>query len=213
MSLAPGAVAAASRRAAGGFLRGVGSGADRLLHPLRRRRALRALGRLPRSARLLFVCKGNICRSPYAEHRFRALVAGPSSAAPVAASAGLQGPGRPSPPEAVDAAAARGLDMAAHRSRVLDAGEAAGYDLVVAMEARQARAVRGIAGRRVPVLLLGDLDPSPVRSRGIVDPWGRPEPVARAVYDRLDRCLEVLAARWTGPVPSPSRVTPAARRA
>src|SRR3989442_14519639 len=38
---------------------------DRILHPLRRRRALEALLRRPRPATLI-ICHGNICRSPFA---------------------------------------------------------------------------------------------------------------------------------------------------
>src|SRR6267378_4793850 len=39
---------------------------ERLLHPLRRRKALEALRARPRPKTLLAVCHGNICRSPIA---------------------------------------------------------------------------------------------------------------------------------------------------
>ena len=44
---------------------------ERLLHPLRRRRAAEALRRRPRPASVLVVCHGNICRSPFAAAALR----------------------------------------------------------------------------------------------------------------------------------------------
>jgi hypothetical protein len=47
---------------------------ERLLHPWRRRRAIRALTRDGRPGNLLVLCYGNIYRSPYAAARMRELV-------------------------------------------------------------------------------------------------------------------------------------------
>lgn len=211
-------------------LRGLRHAPDRLLHPLRRRRARRAVRARRDAARVLFLCLGNICRSPYAAAVLRRELSG-RPGAPAVESAGLLAPGRRSPPEARRVAARRGVDLAAHRSRRIGAARAAdpapraaegvtsaadpvelaAADLVLVMDARQRararkllaaapEAARPEAGRprteaRPPtVLLLGDLDPAPIHRRTIRDPIERPEEVFEAVYDRIDRCVRVLAA-------------------
>jgi hypothetical protein len=68
---------------------------DRLLHPLRRRRAIVRLGR-QRPVSLLLVCHGNVMRSPYAEAVLRRAL-GAGSRVRVA-SAGFIGPDRPHTP-------------------------------------------------------------------------------------------------------------------
>jgi len=49
--------------------------------------------------------------------------------------------------------------------------------------------------------VLGDLDPQPVRTRAIVDPFGHGEEMFEEVYARVDRCVEE-AARLIGSRPA-----------
>jgi protein-tyrosine phosphatase len=166
---------------------------ERLLHPWRRRAAMAGLRSRLRPKSLLFICHGNICRSPYAEVRARMML--PPSVA--VGSAGFIGAGRPSPPEAVQVAAERGLDLAAHRSQAIEMDHLRAVDLVFVMdEGQRDRLVTSrpeLAGR---VLLLGDLDPEPVTRRAIPDPVEQPSPVFRECYDRIDRCVGALAPLW-----------------
>ncbi|MFW6193280.1 MAG: hypothetical protein ACOC83_07315, partial [Gemmatimonadota bacterium] len=90
---------------------------DRVLHPLRRRRARREVRTSAFAGPVLFVCQGNICRSPYAAGAFlRALPDGWRTRVAVS-SAGFVGPGRGSPTTALRVASRRGVDLTAHRSR------------------------------------------------------------------------------------------------
>lgn len=160
---------------------------DRLLHGRRRRRALRRLeGRSP-PRRVLVVCHGNICRSPYAEVSLRLRARGRLEVR----SAGFVLPGRPSPAEAVQAAEERGVDLEPHRSEVVTRPLVTGADLVVVMEPGQAGEVRRRFGPG-RILVLGDLDPEPVERRAIRDPVAQPVQVFREVYARIDRCLDGL---------------------
>jgi protein-tyrosine-phosphatase len=198
-------------RAAARGVRFTQAALDRLLHGPRHRRALGRLATLAPLRTVLFVCHGNIYRSPYAEHRFRATVAALGAAAPLASSAGFSGPDRPSPDEAIAAAARGGVDISAHRSRLLTGEAARASDLVVVMDSRQARKVERLTGHSqgIPVLVLGDLDPDPIPSRAIVDPWGRGDSVLLEVYQRVDRCVAILARSVVAPPPpqpSPDRV-------
>jgi protein-tyrosine phosphatase len=194
-------------------VRELGHALERTLHPWRHRRALRVLAASPVRS-VIFVCLGNICRSPFAEYRLRALLrerdgAGarhPSRDAeehpegPVALSVesvGLILPGRPSPEVAQSVAGEFGLDLTPHRSRLLTDEVAANSDLLLVMTTRQLRDV----GRRYPrarTLHLGDLDPGPVPRRDIDDPYGNPPETFRRVYRRIDRILPVLRDRMGG---------------
>lgn len=171
--------------AAASFLR---HAPDRLLHPLRGRKARRLLRRRPQS--VLFVCLGNICRSPYAAEAFRGLAADPGLAVD---SAGFIGPGRPSPDLALQTARQRGIDLGAHRSRVVTADSLAAAELVVVMDPGQAQRVRAMGVAAGRVLVLGDLDPVPIRKRAIRDPFEQEAAVFSATFDRIDRCLRALA--------------------
>jgi protein-tyrosine phosphatase len=166
---------------------------DRTLHTARRARARRRLRSLRNPSSILVICQGNICRSPYAEAALRRadLLRDRNI---VVRSAGFVGPGRPAPPEALAVAGRRGLDMGAHESRLMELRELRSTDLLVVMDRRQQRSVAAMANRpRRDVLLLGDLDPEPIRKRTVRDPWGQEEPVFEEVYDRIDRCVAELA--------------------
>ncbi len=166
---------------------------ERLLHRWRRRAALGLLQRRPRPRTVLFVCHGNICRSPYAEVVARRLF--PATVA--VESAGFIGGDRPSPAEAIQVAAERGLDLAPHRSQALEMDHLRDVDLVFVMdELQRARLVTSRPELADRVLLLGDLDPEPVARRTILDPVEKPAPVFRACYDRIDRCVGSLADLW-----------------
>jgi protein-tyrosine-phosphatase len=165
---------------------------DSLLHHRRRQAARLQLRNLkPRS--ILFVCHGNICRSPFAAAVFTRESAAGTAGRISVASAGFMGPKRASPTKALAAGRRRGVDMSAHRSALITEGSLRSADLVVVMSVDQARAVRARRGARSPrLLVLGDLDPSPITRRTIADPWGGSDFAFDASYDRIDRCVREL---------------------
>lgn len=161
----------------------------RLFHRSRRTRAREMVERQPGVRSVVFVCLGNICRSPYAEVRFRQLTGGRIAAASV----GFIGPDRRSPEHARAAARARGLDLEDHRSRLVTRDDMAGADLVVLVDPAHARRLRARFGPvATPVLVLADLDPVPPPSRRILDPWGGPPEAFHDVFEQIDRCLAGL---------------------
>jgi len=165
---------------------------DRVLQPLRRRKAVEALRARPRPKNVLVVCLGNICRSPVAG----ALLA--RGLAPLGIdvqSAGFIGFNRPAPREAVAAAKRHAINLSAHRSRLVTAGMARAADLVVVMDPAQQRMLRERYGRSpTAVLVLGDLDPGPVETRTIHDPVDQKQEVFDTVYERIARCVRELVA-------------------
>jgi protein-tyrosine phosphatase len=92
------------------------------------------------AATILFVCTGNICRSPMAEGLLRARLAARGVDA-VVRSTGLTARGRPATDEAIAVAAAMGIDIRAHRSRVLNGRMIDDADLIVGLERFHVREV------------------------------------------------------------------------
>jgi protein-tyrosine phosphatase len=87
--------------------------------------------------KILFVCLGNICRSPTAEVVFREIVAREAPDLPVEiASAGTAGYHVGSPPDSRtrQAALRRGYDMAALRARMVEPQDFTRFDLILAMD-------------------------------------------------------------------------------
>ena len=166
---------------------------ERLLHGARRTRALERLaGKRVSSA--VFICLGNINRSAYAANAFGPLVASRTRGEVLIRSAGFIGPDRPASELAQKIAAQRAVDLGTHRSRLIDAAELTGTDLIVVMDAQQRNRIAKLIGRpRSQILVLGDLDPLPADRRAIQDPYGHPEDVFVRVFDRIDRCLAQLA--------------------
>ena len=176
---------------------------DRLLHPLRRRAATRALRARPLPHAILVVCHGNICRSPFAA-ALLARALRPDRI--LVASAGFVSPGRTVPVEGSIAAARRGVDLSEHRSQVLTPVLAAEAEIIIVMDARQQRMVCERFGR-VPadVMLLGDLDPDAIATRAIHDPVEQPLEAFEESYARIERC--VRAFLWALGRSSAPRVT------
>jgi protein-tyrosine phosphatase len=172
------------------LLRRVRRTPERLLHPVRRRKAFETLRERPRPGTLLVVCHGNICRSPIAA----ALLDRELAAFGIEVqSGGFIGFNRPAPAEAMTAAARHSVDLSEHRSRLATADMIRAADLIVAMDPIQRRLVCERFGRRPSdVVLLGDFDPSPVETRTIRDPVDQSGEVFDQVYERIARCVREL---------------------
>lgn len=169
---------------------------DRIRHASRRSAAIERLtNAAPWRGNVLFVCHGNVCRSPFAEVLFsqRMRAAGITTPRWAVISAGFVGPGRPSPAEAIAAAARVGLDLTANRSKLLTAESVHESSLIVVMAAEQAKRIRStFAVDAAKLLVLGDLDPLPIETRSIRDPWKGSFEVFDESYARIDRCISVL---------------------
>lgn len=166
---------------------------DRVFHARRREQAARELAARAPVRSAVFICHGNVCRSPYAAYLFSRLAANRLTTPVAVSSAGFVGPGRQSPAQALAAAARRDIDMTEHRSMLVGDAPLASTDLIVVMSAEQRESLRQrFAGLRGMILILGDLDPEPVRRRTVVDPWGGDDALFDESYDRIDRCINAL---------------------
>ena len=143
---------------------------------------------------LLFVCKGNICRSPFAAHRAERLLA--ESGSPVTCgSAGIETTqaGR-SPRDACEAARSFGVRLDSHLPLQLSKSLVLQYDATVVMEAAQLTLLRDSypeAADRIWLLSLFDGRRGYARYN-IADPFGKPKPAFDACYRRIDDALRPL---------------------
>jgi len=106
----------------------------------------------PRVKRIVFVCAGNICRSPYAHHRYAAA----GAPIPVASFGLATTTGAGADPTAASVARSFGLDLSHHVATDLKDFEIRDGDLLLVMEDRHIAALSpAVAGRDVQVSLLG----------------------------------------------------------
>ena len=126
--------------------------------------------------RILFVCLGNICRSPMAEFLMRHLAAQAGLGEKLeAASAGTsdEEAGSPLYPPARRELARRGVPCAGHTARQITPADYDGFDMIIGMEARNLRAMMHCFGGDPAgkcSLLLAHAHP-PADHTDVADPW------------------------------------------
>jgi protein-tyrosine phosphatase len=136
--------------------------------------------------RILVLCSGNVCRSPIAA----ALLARDLSEKTIG-SAGLAAPvGAPADPMAIEFAAALGLDLSAHRARLVTLAMCQAADLILVMEQGHKAELR----RRYPQAWGKVFRLCEAGGFDIADPYRKPRKVFEAA------CTDVAtgAAAWAG---------------
>ena len=150
--------------------------------------------------RILFVCLGNICRSPTAEGAMRALVreAGLEDEIEIdSAGTGSWHVGSSPDRRAVRAARARGIPLegAAREVRSEDFED---FDLLIAMDGSNLRALRQLAPNeqaRSKVRLLREFDPADPRPADVPDPYYGASGGFEEVLDLVQASCEGLLAQ------------------
>ena len=150
---------------------------------------------MPRS--FLFVCLGNICRSPLAEGAFRAEAARRGLDVEVD-SAGTGGWHRGEPPDRRAIAAARrgGVDISGQRARKVTPADFDRFDLILALDAENLADLEQIrpAGSRARLSLL--LDHVPGREgEAVGDPYYGDESHFDATWRDVTEAARALARR------------------
>jgi protein-tyrosine phosphatase len=146
--------------------------------------------------RILFVCMGNICRSPSAEGVFRHVlqIRAPQLDVHID-SAGTHDYHIGEPPDARAMAAARrrGIDISQLRARQISAEDFGTYDLILAMDEQNLQELRARARgeQRERIRLLMEFAPAAV-SRAVPDPYYGGAQGFEEVLDLLEEAAEGL---------------------
>lgn len=149
----------------------------------------------PRS--ILFVCTGNICRSPLAEGLFRAGVA-ERGGDWLVDSAGIHAlVGRPPAPLALATAAEFGIDIGGLRARAFEAADFVRFARIVAMDAGHLDYLQAVCPPRWPGRL-GLLHDARGRPFEVPDPYSRATSAYRRAGRLIARGVATLLAELDG---------------
>jgi len=151
--------------------------------------------------RVVFVCTGNICRSPTAEGVLRSLAAARGLADQIAvASAGLEGwhAGAPPDPRTLEHALRRGYDLSAQRARQFSRQDFERFDQVIAMDAGHHALLRRLAppDHAHKLRHAGDFAVGLPRS-GVPDPYYGGADGFETVLDLVESVCEGVLAQWS----------------
>jgi protein-tyrosine-phosphatase/predicted ATP-grasp superfamily ATP-dependent carboligase len=160
--------------------------------PYRQSLGHRAIKAFHGARSVLFVCYGNICRSPFAERRLKQL----RPELTVTSSGFHSVVERASPAAAIEAASGFGVDLSGHRSSELSSSLLEAADIVFVFDAPNREDMgRRFAGVAPKVHFLGGLDPDGALE--VDDPYGSSVKQFNVCYARIDRALRALTGAAT----------------
>ncbi len=157
--------------------------------PLRNRARQRMLSRLSRAKHILFVCKGNICRSPFAEQYARSTIGHLET---VSSSGYFPKQDRPSPDNAQVAASEFDVDLSSHRSSMLSPEAVEKADAILIFDEENRDEIWSSFPRaRSKTYLLGMLMEG--SEFEIHDPYGGTVDDFRSIYAKITRAIDCLS--------------------
>lgn len=148
---------------------------------------------------ILFLCLGNICRSPLAEGAARAAFAKAGIAATIdSAGTGDWHVGHPPDARAQAEARRRGVDISTLRGRQLHRADFYDFDLILAADATNLRDARAIRPSDATAELKLMLDLLPGRGgEGVTDPYYGEDDGFAATWDDVDAVAAALVAEFS----------------
>ncbi len=151
---------------------------------------------------LHFVCKGNICRSPFAHHLLAMIISeGGSSKIKISSSGLTAKQAEKSPENAVMAASNFDVMLREHQPKKLNHAMVKNADMIFGMEAKHVRAMRNnYPEYKQKFFLLALLDNEGSRLKGyqkynIEDPYGKHIDVFEKCFRRIEKCVTEIAKR------------------
>jgi len=147
---------------------------------------------------ILFVCTGNICRSPLAEGILREKLRKNGISA-VVDSCGFESfhVGDPPDPRAQEVAGKRGIDISMHRARLFTTRDFERFDYIYAMDTSHYQNImkqaRSATDRLKVDFMLNLLYPG--KNLGVIDPWYHDLKAFEKVFLQLDEACDLIVDR------------------
>lgn len=148
--------------------------------------------------KILFVCTGNICRSPLAEGILREKLTDTRIIAEID-SCGFESFHVGDPPDirAQAVAGKRGIDLSTHRARLFDVSDFDRFDYIYVMDSSHYRNItmhsRNESDLRKVDYVLNELHPG--RNLGVPDPWYHDIRAFEKVYEQLDEACDRIVEK------------------
>ena len=145
--------------------------------------------------KVLFVCLGNICRSPLGEgilkHKVKQLGKEQDFQIDSCGTGSYHLGGLPDP-GSIKVAAENGIDITDQRARQLQESDLTNFDYIIAMDSSNLANIQKLGETTATLKLLRDYDPFKDRSPDVPDPYGMGYNGFQEVYQIIDECLEVM---------------------
>ncbi len=155
---------------------------------------------------ILFVCLGNICRSPLAEGVFRAVwserAGDQDMVLDSAATSGWE-VGSASDPRSIAIAARHGIDISRQTARKVAPGDFHRFDLILGMDRQNVRDLKALAPAAVHDRIHLYLEFASGSGRDVPDPYYDGPEAFATVYRMIREASEALAARLAVRVSAP----------
>lgn len=142
--------------------------------------------------RILFVCLGNICRSPLAEGILRAMADGRQDIGVDSAGTAAWHVGKAPDPRSVAIAARHGIDISSLRARQVSSDDFSRFDLILAMDAANLADLQALAPADAPARLRRFLD------RDVPDPYYGGDDGFADVHAMLEQGCKALLVELAG---------------
>lgn len=146
---------------------------------------------------LLFVCLGNICRSPLAEAAFRAVAAQAGLAAEAdSAGTGDWHVGAPPDPRARTEALRHGIDISTYRARQVSVADFGRFTHILALDRTNLDDLRAIAPADATARLSLLLDYVPgMEGRSVADPYFGPDTGFAETWREVNQAADALVRK------------------
>lgn len=147
--------------------------------------------------RIIFVCKGNVCRSPFAEYYARKSLKEYASNIEILSAGYSVTEANPTPDEGLQVAKQYGVNLEAHRSRQLTNGMLHESSVVV-FEAKHIKAIEQMFPEikdriyLLPCLQNNVVNCSSYDLFNISDPYGKNTDAFVDCYKRISWCIDIL---------------------
>ncbi len=143
---------------------------------------------------IVFICHGNICRSPFAASVLVQRAAKANHISQIGSAGTLLQQDRSAPDDACRAAQFLGVNLRAHRSRYADAALLERADVIFLFDDRNALELAQCGADAHKIIRLGHL----IGQRNIDDPFGRGGEAFAQCYEQIAAAISVIATDWNG---------------